>query len=436
MAVKVKWGREQFQDVELNLAESPLVFKAQLFALTGVHPDRQKVMLKGATLKNVTVLLMGSKEELPSAPVSKPVFMEDMSETELASALDLPVGLANLGNTCYLNATVQCLKSVPELRQVLRDVSLASDTLPTPAGPGSLTAGLKDLLESMESGGGSITPIVLVQFVRLLHLAFPRFAEKGERGGFMQQDANECWTELVRILQQKLPPLNSSSYSSFIDQYFGGVFDVSFLVFLLDHDPHSYKCKENEEEMETSAKENFLQLSCFIAQDVRYLHSGLKSRVQETITKHSPSLSRDAQYLKTMKISRLPAYLTVQFVRFYFKEKESINAKILKDVKFPLMLDVFDLCSEELQQKLIPMRTKFKDYEDKKVEEDQKVNKGSNNSGYYDLQAVLTHRGRSSSSGHYVAWIRRTRTSRDWHCAYVLLYGPRILETDTPVNNS
>ena len=32
---------------------------------------------------------------------------------------------------------------------------------------------------------------------------------------------------------------------------------------------------------------------------------------------------------------------------------------------------------------------------------------GSNNSGYYDLLAVLTHQGRSSSSGHYVAWIRK-----------------------------
>lgn len=85
---------------------------------------------------------------------------------------------------------------------------------------------------------------------------------------------------------------------------------------------------------------------------------------------------------------------------------------------------------------------------------------GSNNSGYYTLQAVLTHRGRSSSSGHYVAWVRRKDdqwlkcddetvsvvTSEDvlklsgggdWHCAYVLLYGPRILEiplsdTETP----
>lgn len=32
---------------------------------------------------------------------------------------------------------------------------------------------------------------------------------------------------------------------------------------------------------------------------------------------------------------------------------------------------------------------------------------GSNNSGYYELTAVLTHQGRSSSSGHYLAWIRK-----------------------------
>lgn len=37
-----------------------------------------------------------------------------------------------------------------------------------------------------------------------------------------------------------------------------------------------------------------------------------------------------------------------------------MNAKILKDIKFPLDFDAFDLCTEELQEKLTPMRTKFK----------------------------------------------------------------------------
>ena len=72
---------------------------------------------------------------------------------------------------------------------------------------------------------------------------------------------------------------------------------------------------------------------------------------------------------------------------------------------------------------------------------------------YYELQAVLTHKGRSSSSGHYVGWVRqkgdewlmcdddeiRPVTSEDvlklsgggdWHTAYVLLYRSRVLEMD------
>lgn len=48
----MKWGKELFNNVEVNTDEEPILFKAQLFALTGVQPERQKVMLKGSTLKD------------------------------------------------------------------------------------------------------------------------------------------------------------------------------------------------------------------------------------------------------------------------------------------------------------------------------------------------------------------------------------------------
>jgi len=48
----VKWGKEIFTDVEANTDEEPILFKAQLFALTGVQNERQKVMMKGVTLKD------------------------------------------------------------------------------------------------------------------------------------------------------------------------------------------------------------------------------------------------------------------------------------------------------------------------------------------------------------------------------------------------
>ncbi|XP_071038073.1 ubiquitin carboxyl-terminal hydrolase 14 isoform X2 [Parasteatoda tepidariorum] len=376
--VKVKWGKELYDDVEVNTDDDPIVFKAQLFTITGVPPDRQKVMIKGTTLKDevwgtiklrdgATVLMMGTKEELPKEPVEKVLFMEDMSDNELATALELPPGLTNLGNTCYMNATIQCLKTVPELREALKKFTggLASGNTIVPAQ--SITAALRDLYDAMDACGAEYQPLILLQ---VLHMAFPRFAEKNDHGTYMQQDANECWTEVMRMLQQKLPSApnkdlsdqaSASKYTSFIDQYFGGTFDSTL------------KCIESEDEPETHLKENFLQISCFISTDVKFMLTGLKQRMEETLTKFSSTLGRDAQYKKSSKISRLPMYLTVQFVRFYYKEKESINAKILKDVKFSLELDVFELCNEELQAKLTPMRAKFKEVEDKKVEEAQKA---------------------------------------------------------------
>ncbi|XP_040027317.1 ubiquitin carboxyl-terminal hydrolase 14 [Gasterosteus aculeatus] len=481
--VNVKWGKEKFDAVELNTEEPPMVFKAQLFALTGVQPDRQKVMVKGGTLKDdewgniklkngMTLLMMGSAEALPEEPAVRPMFVEDMTEEQLASAMELPCGLTNLGNTCYMNATVQCLRSVPELKTALRRYAGALRSSGANAPSQYITAALRDLYETMEKTSSSLPPIILLQF---LHMAFPQFAEKGDQGQYLQQDANECWLQMMRVLQQKLEPLepetsmetesesaaaSSSSKKNLIDQYFGVEFETTM------------KCTESEEEEPVKGKESQLQLSCFINQEVKYLSTGLRLRLQEEITKMSPSLERNALYIKSSKLSRLPAYLTVQMVRFFYKEKESVNAKVLKDVKFPLMLDVYELCTAEVQEKMLPVRSKFKEVEDKNLEKQQKklVKKpeaekvkyepfsfpddlGSNNSGYYDLQAVLTHQGRSSSSGHYVGWVKRKEDEwvkfdddkvslvspedilrlsggGDWHIAYVLLYGPRRLEME------
>ncbi len=115
-----------YKDIECNKKESPDLFKAQLFALTGVLPERQKVsyctfdlltvcfyialdfilttlysvkvMVKGKTLgdswdtfpvtNNATILMMGSKEEaIPTGPSETVKFMEDMNEAEIATAV-------------------------------------------------------------------------------------------------------------------------------------------------------------------------------------------------------------------------------------------------------------------------------------------------------------------------------------------------------------
>lgn len=45
-----------------------------------------------------------------------------------------------------------------------------------------------------------------------------------------------------------------------------------------------------------------------------------------------------------------------------------IPAYVLQDIKFPMMLDVYDMCTPELQEKLVKMRTLFKEQEDRLAE--------------------------------------------------------------------
>ncbi|CAG9536187.1 unnamed protein product [Cercopithifilaria johnstoni] len=483
--VFIKWGKERFE-VDANMEDSPLQLKSQLFSLTGVSPDRQKVLVKGRILDDnswngcdlkdgMVMMMIGSGGIVPPPPpISHPEENSDGMEAETSNSIVLPAGLKNLGNTCYLNATLQCFKVIPELREALNKYSesVHSASVDGDSGSKALTAAVRDLYRMMDNqkskSYGGVIPLIMIQVV---HNVFPQFAARDEHG-WMQQDANECWTELLRALQTQLKVADHESASkdhlaSIVSRYMEGRFKIEM------------KNLESDAEPVSVTKETFLQLSCFLAQEVKYMQLGIKSKLTEEITKKSAVLDRDARYEKKTLIDRLPAYLSIQMVRFFYKEKDKINAKILKDVKFPLTLDLYDMCTFELQQKLLPARDAFKEEEDKKVEilrtsktsdeitltsdrdKSGKMEKdvpfsfsddpGSNNSGYYELQGVITHKGRSANSGHYVAWVRlrgnhwamcdddevhlvnaedilKLSGGGDWHCAYVLLYGPKILK--------
>lgn len=84
-----------------------------------------------------------------------------------------------------------------------------------------------------------------------------------------------------------------------------------------------------------------------------------------------------------------------------------------KSVTFPFVLDLYDHCTPELQAQLLPHRN----VEKKEAEADSMaVEKKpfTNNHGVYDLWAVLSHRGRSSDGGHYIAFIRQSDDEDDW----------------------
>eukprot|EP01018_Ginkgo_biloba_P002950 Gb_29171 [translate_table: standard] len=476
--VSVKWQKEVFPAVEIDTSQPPLVFKCQLYALTGVPPERQKIMVKGGLLKDDAdwstlglkegqrLMMMGTADEIVKAPENGPVFVEDLPEEEQVASVGHTAGLFNLGNTCYMNSTVQCLHSVPELKSALQKYTYSGRSNDLDPSSHLLTVATRDLFGELDR---NVRPVAPMQFWMVLRKKYPQFGQQ-HNGLFMQQDAEECWTQLIYTLSQSLKSTDSRENVEAVKALFGIEFTSKV------------RCAESGEE--SSETESVYSLKCHISQEVNHLHEGIKHGLKSELEKVSPTLGRSAVYLKESRINSLPIYLTVQFVRFFWKRESNQKAKILRKVDYPLELDVLDFCSDELREKLKGPRqvlrdqesTKFglkskekqSDSKDKDVEatnaevstkdngassdnnaaEGMDTNKQAQMTGIYDLVAVLTHKGRSADSGHYVAWVKQengkwiefddenpipqreediTKLSGggDWHMAYICMYKAR-----------
>lgn len=479
--VKVRWRGKDLTGIEIDTSETPEVFKLQLFSLTGVPPERQTIIgFKGGKLRdesdwkkvglkpNMKIMLMGTPAEEAEKLEKKemPKIRNDLGdnpEEEVEVVPLYPPGLKNLGNTCYMNATVQCLKSVGELKTALRDYRGSSRAL-NPAE--KLTAGLRDLISRLNTRNTTnINPLVFLTTLRQVN---PLFAEIGQHGIPMQQDAEECWSEILTNLSTALAApnvegqANSGTGENPVDRMFG--------IKMRSTD----RCLESEQDEPVVRGEMVRALKCHISSSVNHLNQGVKESLEETIEKRSDALDRTANWSRKTEIEKLPPYLIVQFVRFFWKASDSVKAKILRQVSFPVNFDVYDFCTEELKKELSDNRKSLTELEEKNaLKEDKRAGAevtdtagpasdaapsqeiateiGTKSNGVYELCAVLTHKGRAADTGHYVAWVKeddkwmkydddqvsvhteedvkKLSGGGDWHMAYMCLYRMKGLKS-------
>lgn len=519
----VKHGGKKY-DLELDTTANGETFKYQIFSVTNVEPERQKVLVKGGQLKDEQdmsklgikpgqqIMVMGTASGAGtiSKPKDAPKFLEDMTEAEKAqSDFATPAGLQNLGNTCYMNSSLQALRAIPELQEELKGYKPASGASSSTgvdlsqfglSGLGSsndLTQSLSDLYNQMGQTQEGFPPMM---FLNAFRNKYPQFAEKSRDGrGYAQQDAEEAWSQLIFTLQRDLKlsadkPSESSSTPSasnttatettappaqkgFIDTYLGGVFT------------RVEKCNDpaaaEAEPPTNKPDETFYKLNCHVAsQEVKHLGEGIRLALEDTYSKTSPTLGREVEYTTTSRIARLPQYLPVHFVRFFWKRDVNKKAKILRKVTFPVELDCVEYCTPELAAQLRPvrdavreLRKEIQDVErarkrqkladkaaaaelarngpsdeasaaplshdkakatdadgdvdveyktDAQIEAERAASiltakrhifasispeiatdRGANQTGLYELRAVVTHQGASADSGHYTAYVKK-----------------------------
>lgn len=119
-------------------------------------------------------------------------------------------------------------------------------------------------------------------------------------------------------------------------------------------------CPEAPEEPASFSAEKVLKLECNITINTNFLMSGIRDSLDQQVEKNSPTLNRTVPYNVESRMSRLPQYLAIHMVRFYWRRDIQKKAKIMRKVKYPLQLDVTDIMTEELREKVLPINTAVK----------------------------------------------------------------------------
>lgn len=413
--------------IEVSDSTTGLVFKEKIQNITQIPVARQKILVKGGKLTDdtlisslkinvkVPIMVLGTPDkDLPASKLNQQVFLEDFNENQLVKVSHDPSGLVNLGNTCYLNSSLQ---SIFSLQDISKKIESYSDNL------NILITTLRGVFKAMKKRQESVNPtLFLMQFRN----KFPQFAEQ-ERGFFKQQDAEEAFSQLLNALGSAIE----------IDD----LFRVQFKVVT--------KCLALADETPKIGTEFASKLNCHIDIKTNFLRDGILNGLHETFEKFNDQLQSDTEYESTKTITRLPKYLTVHFVRFFWRRDTQKKSKILRKVQFPFELDVAEMLDDTIRADKVAIRDKLRKIEKDNVEtirdfkkakrdisltqqqqEEEELKVASikskfmdgfsdilpegynleetteNPSSVYELTSVVTHQGSSADSGHYQSFIK------------------------------
>ncbi|QLL33929.1 hypothetical protein HG536_0F02540 [Torulaspora globosa] len=440
--------------VKIAMDATAGALKGQVEQLIKVPISRQKYMVKGGLSDDTatelssiikpgsTIMVLGTPDaDLVSKPKQRSQFIEDLApEQQLQHLNELPIGFQNMGNTCYLNATLQALYRIEPLRDMILNYSQQSADNAADEGHKKIIIEMKRCFENLKNKSyKAVMPMVLLTALRK---CYPQFAERDPQSGFYkQQDAEELFTQLCQTMAL----------------IFGNKFSEAFSI----HFRTTIKDTANENDVTVKEDESDVKLQCHISGSTNFLKNGLMNSLHEQIEKRSTITDVNSVYSVDKQITKLPKYLTVQFVRFFWKRSAGKKSKILRKVVFPFQLDVAEMLTPEYAKEKIQVREDFRQIDKERLEKERDLKKrkiddtanptvmaprekyetemalakseqehwieefkkktpkdlqpGENPSCLYELIGVITHQGANSESGHYQSFIRDEMDENKWY---------------------
>ncbi|TMW95369.1 hypothetical protein EJD97_009004 [Solanum chilense] len=304
------------------------------------------------------LLYSGWAEWSPSivAPISS-IKPENFKETVEATrsienkpSKTMGIGLSNLGNTCFLNAVLQCIMHTVVLLQLLASIDHISPCNNHTIGF-CVVCMIRHLVDrSMVGAYDYISPRKIVSHLKDFSPDFDLY---------QQEDAHEflqCFLNKLEYCCSNLEPQDN-----IVEESFGGRF-VSKL-----------RCCNCE--YFSITQEPFIDISLDI-DDIDSVPEALSSFTKIEKFEFSCEMCEiHGSFEKQLLVDRAPSVAALHLKRF--KNNGTDIQKVEKHVSFPLELDML-LYTNEI----------------------------NNEEMKYDLYAIIVHSGSSMSSGHYYSFIR------------------------------
>lgn len=273
-------------------------------------------------------------------------------------------GLANLGNTCFLNATLQCLTYTPPLVSHLIEFNEHTSSCKN-VGFCMMCELQRHIRRALEKNGEIIRPQYILQKLKSIaaHMTWGR-----------QEDAHE----FLRYVMDSMVSSSLNGYSTakldrishettVVNQIFGGYHRSQILCL---------RCKEKSD-----TYDHFMDIMLDI-KNAASLERAVDNFVQPEVLDNEnaymcPNCKQKCPAKKKFTIHRAPNIATFQLKRFDYSR--SMGGKITKCVTFPEKLDLRPFMSQRQGPPIM-----------------------------YQLYAVLVHQGVSCNSGHYFCFVRNS----------------------------